>query len=125
MTLIKQEEFLLNYETIVRLAKVVGMWGLCPGCNHRFCAHCEYFYECDDALRLLPEDFNISLFPPEMWDKTLQCCTCGSERHLIEWLRKDSYPVLYEHANPGTRKLNPLLKYKLLEQINYKPKGSN
>jgi hypothetical protein len=118
MTLMKEEEVFVKYEAIARLAQSAVIYGSCPGCNHKFCVNCEYCYECDDASRLLPEGFNISLFPPEMRDKTIQCCTCLSEQHLIDWLRRKYHPVLYLHAKEGIIELNFMLKYELLEQIN-------
>jgi hypothetical protein len=117
MTLIKEEKVFLGLEAMLRLSELLAIYGTCPYCHHKLCPHCSFFDECADPSRLLPENFNISFFPPEMSGEAIHCCTCRSDRHLIEWLRIKWRPVLYEHAKAGESQLGFMVKAKLLEEM--------
>jgi hypothetical protein len=118
MPLPKEELKLISSEVELQLATVQMLFAYCPNCNHRNCENCNQLsFKGADISRFFPEGFDIKFFPPEMWEKVDQCCSCGLQNHVIEWLRKDWHPVAYEHAKPGANELPPMVKNQLLSMI--------
>lgn len=100
MALRKEELTFTNCEMALQLELVQVAYAFCPDCDHRICENCEEFsYAGEDVSQFFSEGFDIKSFPPEMWDRVDQCCSCGSQNHVIEWLRKVWHPVAYRNLS--------------------------
>jgi len=71
----------------------------CLDCQHQKCSACKRdTIFVSELLRFLPgiDDLELFLedFPPQLNRTVVRCCSCGSLRHITDWLRDTFWPEL-------------------------------
>src|SRR5262245_39453759 len=68
-------------------------FALCPDCHNRKCPAClsgpSGLTEVEQFERFhipMMDDDSEEYIPRKLWDVAIQCCSCGSRHHIIDWL---------------------------------------
>jgi len=75
----------------------------CPACGNQKCADCvsgpsglteveqfeKFHFPIEDG------DSEDEYLPRKLWDITIQCCSCGSRHHIIDWVNEAVQPEIY------------------------------
>ena len=76
-------------------------FAFCPTCNKQKCSACvsgpsgltevEQF----ERFHITIDDLEDEYMPRKLWDIEIQCCSCGSRQHILDWVSEAIQPEIY------------------------------
>jgi hypothetical protein len=78
-------------------------FAFCPNCYKQKCSACvsgpSGLTEVEQIKRFyIPMeigDSEVEYIPSKLWDIEIQCCSCGSRQHIVDWLEEAIQPEIY------------------------------
>jgi hypothetical protein len=109
MTMTKKGGFMKDIEEMELMFRgkqllTVEQWekfAFCPTCNKQKCSACvsgpsgltevEQF----ERFHITIDDLEDEYMPRKLWNIEIQCCSCGSRQHILDWVSEAIQPEIY------------------------------